>query len=77
MFEEAEMVTLKAIETREDHYDAYIQLAEIQMHLGKYETALETLEKGSKYVEADIEGEVDSDEVKALKSQIESLINNN
>ncbi|RLC52626.1 MAG: hypothetical protein DRH79_04660 [Candidatus Cloacimonadota bacterium] len=77
MFEEAEMATLKAIETREDHYDAYIQLAEIQMRLGKYETALETLEKGSKYVDADIEGEVDSDEVNALKLQIENLINNN
>jgi len=75
--EDAEIATLKAIETREDHYDAYIQLAKIQMELGKYKTALETMEKGSKYVEADIEGEVDSDEVKALKLQIENLINNN
>jgi len=75
--EDAEIATLKAIETKEDHYDAYIQLAKIQMELGKYETALETMEKGSKYVEADIEGEVDSDEVKALKLQIEGLINNN
>jgi tetratricopeptide (TPR) repeat protein len=77
MLDDAEKATFMAIETREDHYDAYIQLAEIQKKLGKYKTALETLNTSSKYASSDTEEEVDPIEVQELKAEIESLINNN
>ena len=40
--EDAEEATLKAIETREDHFDAYVQLAHIQKDMKKYEEALKS-----------------------------------
>jgi len=41
----AEEVTQISIDVREDHYDAYIQLAEVQKRLGKNITALASIEK--------------------------------
>ncbi|MCF7858878.1 MAG: tetratricopeptide repeat protein [Candidatus Cloacimonetes bacterium] len=73
-FEAAEKSTLKAIETREDHFDAYLQLARIQIELGKYEIALQTLNNGMKYSETDTEGEVTDQEVIELKTQLEELL---
>jgi len=76
-YNEAETATIKAIETREDHYDAYIQLAEIQMNLEKFTEALETLDKASEYVSSDHENEVAPGKVADLKAKLEALINNN
>jgi tetratricopeptide (TPR) repeat protein len=45
----------KAIETRETHYDAYVMLAEVLRDMGRFEEALETLEKGITYYGKDIE----------------------
>ncbi|MFO7895719.1 MAG: hypothetical protein R6U84_02150 [Candidatus Cloacimonadales bacterium] len=42
----AEEATQISIDVREDHYDAYIQLAEVQKLLGKNATALKSIEKG-------------------------------
>ncbi|MCD4651735.1 MAG: hypothetical protein K8S56_08135 [Candidatus Cloacimonetes bacterium] len=53
--EAAEKAFLKAIETRETHYDAYVWLAKAQMKMKKYKTALESLEKGLTYKGKDIE----------------------
>ena len=71
---EAETATMMAIETREDHFDAYIQLATIQKELGKYEAALLTLENGMQYKEADTEDEVTDEEITELKLELEELI---
>ena len=49
----AEVATLKAIETREDHFDAYVQLAQIQKEMKKYEEALKSLNKGLSYYSSD------------------------
>lgn len=67
--EESEKALLKAIETRETHYDAYTMLADVQKDMGKYEEALKTLEKGFTYYGKDIEDpaeEVDETEVQFL-----------
>ena len=74
--EDAEIATIKAIKTREDHYDAYIQLAEVQKEMGNYETALETLEKGSEYAASYTEDEIEAEDVKALRDEIEKLLDN-
>jgi tetratricopeptide (TPR) repeat protein len=74
-FAEAEIATLKAIETREEHFDAYLQLAEIQKELGKYEAALQTLETGLKYSGQDYEEEVTDDQFHELKQEIIDLMN--
>jgi len=73
-YQEAEKATEKAIEVREDHFDAYIQLAIIQKNLGKYEIALNTLNKGLQFEEADHEEEVTSKEVESLRSELKELI---
>ncbi len=70
----AEIATLKAIEVREDHFDAYIQLARIQKELGEYETALQTLENSMQYEEADHEDEVCDGEVETLKAELIKLL---
>ena len=54
-YAEAEKVLLKAIETRKEHYDAYVWLAEAQKELGKTAEALATLETGLTYKGKDIE----------------------
>ena len=58
-FEEAEKALQKAIETREEHYDAYVMLAEVQKEMGKYREALQTLNKGFSYKGKDIEDSED------------------
>ncbi len=71
---EAEVATIKAIEVREDHFDAYIQLAKIQKQLGNYEAAIQTLENGMKYEETDHEDEVTDEEVESLKIELKKLL---
>ncbi|MCF7794662.1 MAG: hypothetical protein K9N09_11975 [Candidatus Cloacimonetes bacterium] len=73
-YEKAEEATQKAIETREDHFDAYIQLAKAQKALGKYEEALKSLEDGMKYQESDHEGEVSDNEIIKLRSELVELL---
>ena len=53
--QEAEKSLKKAIETRKEHYDAYIMLAEVQRDLKKYDEALKTFETGLSYKGKDIE----------------------
>jgi hypothetical protein len=72
--EAAETATLRAIETREDHFDAYIQLARIQKEQGRYQEALQTLENGMAHQQADTEEEVSHEEVMNLKKQLQELI---
>ncbi|MBN2017795.1 MAG: tetratricopeptide repeat protein [Candidatus Cloacimonetes bacterium] len=52
---EAETALEKAIETRVEHYDAYVMLAEVQEEMGSYKEALATLETGFTYYGKDIE----------------------
>ncbi|MCK5051917.1 MAG: hypothetical protein KAS53_09355 [Candidatus Cloacimonetes bacterium] len=73
-FKGAEVATIKAIEVREDHFDAYIQLAKIQKELGDYEAAFLTLENGMKYEEKDHEDEVTDEEVESLKAELKKLL---
>jgi len=73
-YKSAEFATMKAIESREDHFDAYIQLANIQKELGEYRTALTTLEKGLQYKEADHEDEVSDSEIETLKMELNKLL---
>ncbi len=73
-YEEAKIATIKAIEVREDHFDAYVQLARIQKKVGKYIDALQTLEKGLSYSESNTEEEISNDEVKALYNELLKLI---
>ncbi len=42
--------------------------------MGKYEIALQTLETGMKFEEADYEDEVSDEEVNLLKTELKSLI---
>ena len=67
---EAETAALKAIETREDHFDAYVMLAEIRRDAGKPAQALETLEKGFEYFDEDTEEEVEIIDVKFLHLEL-------
>ncbi len=53
--EEAEIALEKAIETRVEHYDAYVMMADVKNEMGKYKEALETLETGFTYLGEDIE----------------------
>lgn len=59
--DEAEKATEMAIETRPDHFDAFIQLATIRKEMGKNQEALDALEKGLTY--QDDEGEVNMTDV--------------
>jgi len=52
---DAEIALQKAIETRIEHYDAYVMLADVQNDMGKSEEALATLETGFSYLGKDIE----------------------
>ncbi len=72
--EEAETATLKSIETREDHFDAYIQLAEVQKLMNKPEEALQNLNKGLSYYDSDPEGEVSDSKIKKLKAELEAIL---
>jgi len=53
--EKAESALKKAIETRAEHYDAYVMLAEVQEAMEKYTDALATLKTGFSYKGKDIE----------------------
>jgi len=53
--EEAEEALLMAIETREEHFDAYVMLADVQTAMKRYDDALKTLELGFTYKGKDIE----------------------
>ena len=72
--EEAETATLMAIETREDHFDAYVQLAHIQKEIGKYREALQSLNKGLSYYSSDPEEEITDEEIIELKTEIQELL---
>jgi tetratricopeptide (TPR) repeat protein len=54
-YAEAEKALLKAIETRKEHYDAYVWLAKVYRDFGKYEKGIKTLEEGLSYYGKDIE----------------------
>ncbi|MEA2095465.1 MAG: hypothetical protein U9P73_02060 [Candidatus Cloacimonadota bacterium] len=71
---EAETATLMAIETREDHFDAYIQLAHIQKDMRKYKEALKSLNKGLSYYSSDPEEEITDEEIIKLKSELKELL---
>ncbi|MBN1327687.1 MAG: hypothetical protein JW996_07035 [Candidatus Cloacimonetes bacterium] len=69
----AETALLKSIETRKEHFDAYVMLAEVQKLQGDQETALKTLETGLSYLGKDIEDpaeEVDDDDLKFLHLEL-------
>ena len=70
---EAETAVLKAIETREDHFDAYVMLAEIRRDAGNPAQALETLEQGLEYFAKDTENEVETIDVKFLHLELLKL----
>jgi tetratricopeptide (TPR) repeat protein len=53
--EKAEKALNSAIETRVEHYDAYVMLADVQNDMGKPKEALKTLETGLSYLGKDIE----------------------
>ncbi|MBW6516256.1 MAG: hypothetical protein K0B81_06545 [Candidatus Cloacimonetes bacterium] len=66
---EAEIALRNAIETRIEHYDAYVWLALVQKKMERYTDALETLKIGLSYYGKDIEDpdvELDSLDVKFL-----------
>jgi tetratricopeptide (TPR) repeat protein len=54
-YPEAEKALLEAIETRKEHYDAYIWLAEVYRDWGQYDKGIKTLEEGLAYYGKDIE----------------------
>lgn len=54
-YAEAEKALLKAIETRKEHYDAYMWLAEVYRDWGKYEEGIKAIEDGLKQYGKDIE----------------------
>ena len=68
-FAKAEEALAMAIETRVEHYDAYVWMAKAQHAQGKDKDALATLETGFTYLGKDIEDpaeELDDAEVKEL-----------
>ena len=73
-YEAAEISTLMAIETREDHFDAYVQLARIQKEMGEYEKALQSLQNGLKHQSTDTEGEIEDEEIILLLNELNQLI---
>ena len=73
---QAEIALKKSIETRIEHFDAYVMLAEVQKEAGNYKEALETLETGLTYKGKDIEDpeeEVDMDELEILHQELIEL----
>lgn len=71
--EQAEAALKKAVETRVEHYDAYVMLADVQNDMGKPEEALKTLETGFSYLGKDIEDpdeEVNDLDVKFLHLEL-------
>jgi len=54
-YAEAEKALLMAIETRKEHYDAYIWLAEVYRDWGKYDQGLKAIKDGMEQYGKDIE----------------------
>jgi tetratricopeptide (TPR) repeat protein len=54
-YEEAVTALKKAIETRKEHYDAYIVLAQVYKDMKQYKKGVRTLEEGLTYYGKDIE----------------------
>lgn len=74
--DQAEIALKKAIETRIEHFDAYVMLAEVQKEAGDYKEALATLETGLTYKSKDIEDpeeEVDMSELDKLHQELIEL----
>ncbi|MCD4818071.1 MAG: hypothetical protein K8S23_05230 [Candidatus Cloacimonetes bacterium] len=74
--EKAEKALKTAIETRIEHYDAYVMLADVQKEMGKAKVALKTLETGLTYYGKDIEDpeeEVSDLDVKFLHLELLKL----
>ena len=74
--EDAESALKQSIIVRENHYDAYVMLAEVLSEAGKVKEALETLEKGLEYKEENPEYSEDDAfeaEVKALHEKLIKL----
>jgi len=71
--DDAEAALKQSIEVRENHYDAYVMLAEVQRDAGKVKEALTTLEKGMQYGAENpeySENEEFQAEVKALHDEL-------
>jgi tetratricopeptide (TPR) repeat protein len=67
--ESSEIALIEAINTREEHYDAYVWLSFVQKEQERYPEALKTLQTGLTYYGKDIEDpdeEVDALDVKFL-----------
>lgn len=72
-WENAEKALEKSIETRIEHYDAYLWLARVELKLKKNKDALKTFETGMSYKGKDIEDpeeEFSTEEEKFLKYEI-------
>lgn len=72
-WKQAEKALEKAIETRVEHYDAYLWLARTQLKLKKNKTAMKTFETGLSYKGKDIEDpeeEFSSEEESFLKLEL-------
>ncbi len=79
-YDEAEKAINKAIETRKEHYDAYIWLARVQKAKGEYDQALASIEEGFKYYGEDIEDpetEAPMQDVLLLKLELFKLAGKN
>ncbi len=74
---EAESSLRQSIAVRENHYDAYMMLAEVLRDSGRYKEALDTLEKGLQYGEENPEYSEDSEyesDVKLLHEELRKLV---
>ncbi|MCF7913411.1 MAG: tetratricopeptide repeat protein [Candidatus Cloacimonetes bacterium] len=75
---EAEASLRQSIAVRENHYDAYVMLAKVLRDAGRYEEALETLEKGLPYGAENPEYSEDSEfesDVKLLHEELRNKVN--
>ncbi len=62
MYDKAEEALAKSIEVKEDHTDAYLWLAMCQEKLGKFDSALKSVEKGIILYEKGITGDEDKED---------------
>jgi len=72
-WEAAELATQQSVNVRPDHYDAYVQLAEIQKHLGKNAEALGAIEKALELMTVNGEEDVTDNHVYQLYIDILKL----
>jgi tetratricopeptide (TPR) repeat protein len=71
--DKAQQSLQESINVRENHYDAYVMLAEVQFEAGKAEQALKTLEKGFEYRAENTEYSEDDEFEKNVKELHEKL----